>query len=162
LKQVAGGTTTIATIGYEAASVDDLLETLERSGVDLLIDVRAAARSRRPGFAKTRLATALTRAGIEYLHLPGLGTPPDGRAAARSGRHDQMRSIFLRHLGTPAAQESLQHVVDLLSAGRRACLLCLEAVPEHCHRSLVAEAIATRTRALVVHLDPLRPAPDGG
>lgn len=142
------------TIGYEDATVQSFLDALREAGVGVLVDVRAAARSRRPGFAKTRLSANLQEAGIRYLHLPGLGTPAEGRAAARVGRHEQMREIFQEHLGTPVAQADLRALADLVEAGGRACILCLEAQPEHCHRSLVAAALAERIPVQIVHLHP--------
>jgi uncharacterized protein (DUF488 family) len=75
----------VTTIGYEAATVPRVLQALRDAEVELLVDVRAVASSRRPGFAKTRLAANLAGAGIEYLHLRGLGTPADGRAADPDG-----------------------------------------------------------------------------
>lgn len=149
---------TLCTIGYETATVDSFLETLHAAGIDLLVDVRAAARSRRPGFAKTRLRGNLEASGIEYLHLPGLGTPADGRAAARAGDHGEMRKIFAEHLRSTPAQEALEVLVGLVASGRHVCLLCLEEQPEHCHRSLVADAVAAR---LTVELNHLH-AEDGG
>src|SRR5918993_6090399 len=113
----------IATIGYEAATVKGLQDALVAEGVDLLVDVRAVASSRRPGFAKTRLAANLTEAGIEYLHLRGLGTPADGRAAARAGRYDELREIYSEHLATPVAQADLEALAGLVRSGRRVCLL---------------------------------------
>ena len=142
----------IATIGYETATVPALLDALREDGVDLLVDVRAVASSRRVGFAKTRLAGSLAEAGIDYLNLRGLGTPADGRAAARAGRHEEMRSIFLEHLNTPAAQDDLATLAELVRSGRRVCLLCLEADPAHCHRSIVAEALDGLMPVQVTHL----------
>jgi uncharacterized protein (DUF488 family) len=144
----------IATIGYEAATMASFLDALRGAGVGLLVDVRAVASSRRPGFSKTRLAANLAGAGIDYLHLRGLGTPADGRAAARAGRHEEMRAIFREHLETDAAQADLATLVDLVRAGRRACLLCFEADPAHCHRALVASALATLLPVRVTHLRP--------
>jgi alkylated DNA nucleotide flippase Atl1 len=145
---------TLATIGYETATVRSFLDALREAGVDLVVDIRAAARSRRVGFAKTRLAAGLNDAGIEYLHLPGLGTPADGRAAARAGHHDRMKEVFREHLATPRAQADLDVLVGLVDSDRRICILCLEAEPEHCHRSLVAEAVAARIPVQVLHLRP--------
>ena len=62
-----------------------VLDELEAAGVKLLVDVRAVASSRRPGFSKNQLAAGLDERGISYLHLKGLGTPKSGREAARSG-----------------------------------------------------------------------------
>ena len=146
---------TIATIGYEGATVQTFLDALRAAGVELVVDVRAIAGSRRPGFAKTRLAGNLHEAGIEYLHLRGLGTPAEGRAAARAGRHGEMHAIFREHLTTDAARADLDVLAGIVRAGRRACLLCLEADPAHCHRSLVAQALGELVPVRVEHLSPL-------
>ena len=143
---------TIATLGYEDATVKRFLAALREAEVELLVDVRALASSRRPGFAKTALAANLAGAGIEYLHLRSLGTPAEGRAAARAGRPDEMRAIFAEHLATPAAREGLEMLEGLVQSGRRVCLLCLEADPAHCHRTLVADALGERIRLRVDHL----------
>lgn len=147
----------IATIGYEGTSVPLFLAALQAAGVTLLVDVRAVASSRRPGFAKTRLAANLEEAGIGYVHLRGLGTPPDGRAAARAGKHAVMHDIFREHLTTDVAQEDMARLVDLVRGPQRLCLLCFEAEPRHCHRSLVAAALGESTPIDVRHL---RPGPD--
>src|SRR4051794_16682918 len=104
------GMTTLATIGYENATVPRFLDALKAANVDLLVDVRAVASSRRPGFAKTKLGENVGSVGIEYLHLRGLGTPADGRAAARAGRHEEMRAIFMEHMETSEAQDELERL----------------------------------------------------
>ena len=142
----------VATIGYEGATISTFQDALRTAGIDLLVDVRALASSRRPGFAKTRLAANAKEAGAEYLHLRALGTPSDGRAAARAGRHDEMRRIFRQQLATPGAKDELALVADLVRQGRRICLLCFEARPEHCHRSLVADALSALVPVTIVHL----------
>ena len=144
----------LATIGYEDTTVERFLATLRDAGVDLLVDVRAVASSRRPGFAKTKLAANLQAAGIDYLHLRGLGTPADGRAAARAGRHEEMHAIFREHLRAEAAQADLTTLEELVRSRKRVCILCLEADPTHCHRSLVAEALAARVPLRIQHLFP--------
>lgn len=146
--------TPVATIGYEDATVPRLLDALREAGVELLVDVRAVANSRRPGFSKSRLAENLATVGIEYLHLRALGTPAEGRAAARAGRHDELRAVFTEHMATPAAQAELETLAGLVRAGRRVCLLCLEADPTHCHRSMVAAALGELVPIEVAHLAP--------
>lgn len=145
---------TLATIGYEGTNVPRFLDTLRRARVELLVDVRAVASSRRAGFAKTALAANLENVGIEYLHLRGLGTPADGRAAARAGEHAEMQRIFREHMRTEAALDQLLTLEDLVRAGRRVCILCFEADPAHCHRTLVAEALQARLPVEVKHLRP--------
>ena len=76
--------TPLFTTGYEAATPARLIATLRDAGVTTLVDVRALANSRRPGFAKTALSAALAEAGIGYEHLKALGTLAAGRAAMRA------------------------------------------------------------------------------
>jgi uncharacterized protein (DUF488 family) len=152
----------IATVGYQGATVHTFLEALGAARVELLVDVRAVASSRRPGFAKSALAANLQGAGIEYLHLRDLGTPAPGRAAARAGRHLEMHRIFLAHLDTPSAQAALEALADIVRSGRRVCLLCFEADAAHCHRSLVAQAVGALVPIRVLHLAPAVEHPSGG
>ncbi|HWA16040.1 MAG TPA: DUF488 domain-containing protein [Gemmatimonadales bacterium] len=144
---------TLATIGYELATPATLIDALLRAKIDLLVDVRAVPNSRRPGFSKKALTAATAEAGIEYLHLRGLGTPADGRAAARAGRHAEMQAIFRRQLRTLEARDDLFILVEAVREGRSACLLCLEASPEHCHRRLVATAVQEQLSVRVVDLE---------
>src|SRR5215211_4109845 len=95
------------TIGYEQTPAQSVLDELERTGVKLLVDVRAVASSRRPGFSKNQLAAGLDERGISYLHLRGLGTPKSGREAARSGKFDLLHRIYSAHLKTTQAREEM-------------------------------------------------------
>ena len=147
---------TLFTVGYEGTTVDAFLATLAAAGVRLLVDVRAVASSRRPGFSKTKLAANLASAGIDYLHLRGLGTPAEGRAAARAGRHAEMHAVFREHLATDAARADLDTLEQLVASDRPVCILCFEADPAHCHRSMVAEALQPLVRAEVHHLSPVQ------
>ncbi|MBA3670696.1 MAG: DUF488 domain-containing protein [Gemmatimonadaceae bacterium] len=140
---------TLATIGYEGATVAGFVGALHEAGVQLVVDVRAVASSRRPGFAKTAMTANLAEAGIDYMHLRALGTPADGRAAARAGRHDVMREIFSRHLATWNAQEALHALAELVDGDRTLCLVCFERDPSHCHRTIVADAVAAQRPVLV-------------
>jgi uncharacterized protein (DUF488 family) len=141
----------VATIGYERSPLPDVVARLQAAGVELLIDVRAVAASRRPGFSKTLLSGTLGDGGVDYLHLRDLGTPKSGRIAARAGRTAEMAEIFNTHLQTAAAQGALAKAVEL-SLGRRVCLLCYEADPRCCHRAIVAAEIVARTGAAVIDL----------
>src|SRR5947199_9543478 len=102
------------TIGYEQTPPKAVLDELEKAGVKLLVDVRAVASSRRPGFSKNQLAAGLDRRGISYLHLRGLGTPKDGRLAARSGDMKALERIYAKHLKTPQAKEELDQLSSLV------------------------------------------------
>jgi uncharacterized protein (DUF488 family) len=131
------------TIGYEAATLPDVVARLQSAGVQQLIDVRAIAASRRPGFSKTVLSATLNEAGIDYLHLRALGTPADGRAAARAGRTAEMRRIFAAHMEEPAAQLALLHAAEAVAA-RPSALLCYERDAAVCHRAVLAGLLAER------------------
>jgi uncharacterized protein (DUF488 family) len=142
------------TIGYEQMPHAVVLDELVGAKVDVLVDVRAVSASRRPGFSKRQLAASLDERGIGYLHLRGLGTPTEGRQAARSGRFDELFRIFEAHLKTPQAREELDELTSLVRAGRRVCLLCYERDPAQCHRRRVAEIVNARTGAKIEHLIP--------
>src|SRR5947209_3899044 len=146
--------TTLFTIGYEHATPDAVLGELERAKIDLLVDVRAVAASRRPGFSKRQLAAELDERGIAYLHLRALGTPKEGRTAARSGHAEEMYRIYEKHLATPQAREEMDELVSLVRPRKRLCLLCYERSPDQCHRRRLAEVINERTGAKVEHLIP--------
>lgn len=142
------------TIGYQSTTVPNFLHTLRDAGVELLVDVRAVAMSRRPGFAKSALAANLKTANIDYLHFRRLGTPSDGRIAARAGRHQEMHRIFREQLATTAAQEELHALADLVRGKRSVCIMCFEAEAKECHRTIVAEALGSLVDIRVVDLMP--------
>jgi uncharacterized protein (DUF488 family) len=139
----------IFTIGYEGTTVGEFLAALQKSGVERVIDVRALPLSRRPGFSKSPLRAALEEPGIDYVHLKALGTPADGRAAARAGRHEDMARIYAGQLELPEAMAQGAQMIELASE-RPSALLCFEREPAHCHRSLLLDAVAPN--AEVVHL----------
>lgn len=139
------------TVGYEAATLPDVISRLKAAGIALLIDVRAIAASRRPGFSKSALSASLAEAGIDYLHLRALGTPSDGRAAARAGRTAEMRRIYAAHLEEPAAQLALLHAGEV-AAARPSALLCYEADAAVCHRAMIADLLCERLGFAVVNL----------
>jgi uncharacterized protein (DUF488 family) len=145
---------TLATIGYQGATPDSFLRALKEARVELLADIRAVASSRRPGFSKSKLSASVEDVAIDYLHLRALGTPADGRAAARSGKHAEMRKIFLAHMETADAQSALEDLAEIVRSGRRVCLLCFEADPLHCHRNIVAQMLAEKLSVEIVHLMP--------
>ena len=131
------------TIGYEGKTQAEFLDELQAAGVELLIDVRAVAASRRPGFSKTALANGLRECGIDYLHLRALGTPADGRQAARAGRVAEMRAIYAVQLETPEAGLAMEQALAEASA-RPSALLCYEREAPDCHRSMLARRMVDR------------------
>lgn len=141
----------LATIGYEAATQGEVIGKLKAAGVEVVIDVRAVAASRRAGFSKTLLAASLAEAGIDYVHLRELGTPKPGRDAARKGHVAEMHEIFEAHLAEPAAQLQLAQATEI-AAERKAALLCYEADAAGCHRRIVAERIHEATGIVVEDL----------
>ena len=147
-------TTTLFTIGYEKARLDDVIAALKRAGVVTLIDVRDRPISRRPGFSKRQLAAALDEAGIGYLGLTALGTPPEGREAGRKGDWDRFWHIVEERLARPEAELGFAQAAD--AAERQpSCLLCYEADWHNCHRRRVAEILAARHGFAIRHLAPI-------
>ncbi|HEY5290129.1 MAG TPA: DUF488 domain-containing protein [Caulobacteraceae bacterium] len=141
----------LATIGYESQAQGAVIERLKAAGVAVVLDVRAIAASRRPGFSKTVLAASLAEAGIDYRHLRALGTPKTGREAARAGRTEDMHAIYEGHLEEPAAQAQLAEAADI-AARAPAALLCYEFDARLCHRAVVAARIQDRIGCEVVDL----------
>lgn len=139
----------IFTIGYEGATQAELIAALAEAGVRRLVDVRAVPLSRRPGFSKNILAAGLREAGIEYVGLKALGTPAEGREAARKGDHRRLADIYAGQLELPEAIAQGAQLVDLAAQAPTA-LLCFERDPGGCHRSLLVDAIMPD--AQVVHL----------
>jgi uncharacterized protein (DUF488 family) len=143
--------TVLATIGYETAPQAEVIDRLKQAGVRTVIDVRAVASSRRAGFSKTLLAGSLAEAGIEYLHLKELGTPKEGRLAARAGKIGLMHEIFEAHLEEPRAQLQLAQAAEI-AADRPTALLCYEADAACCHRRIVGARICEAIGCEVVDL----------
>ena len=141
------------TIGYEQTPSKAVLDELESAGVKLLVDVRAVTSSRRPGFSKNQLAAGLDERGIAYVHLKGLGTPKEGRLAARSGKYDELHRIFSKHLKTSQAKEEIDELSALVKKAGPVCLLCYERNHEHCHRRWIAEIIEERDGVRIENLE---------
>ncbi len=134
----------LLTIGYEGCTIGGVVAALKAADATLLIDVRAVAASRKPGFSKRQLAAALEEAGIRYVHLQGLGTPKPGRDAVRAGHPERMVPIFNEHMTSDRAQAELAMAREL-ARDSRACLLCFERDPAHCHRRIVAGLVCEAT-----------------
>ena len=145
------------TIGYEQSTATAFFDAVTHAKVGLVVDVRAVAASRRPGFSKRQLAAGLDQHGVGYVHLQKLGTPKEGRLAARSGHADDMLRIFEQHLAKPEAQHELEELTALAKAslarsGRPLCLLCYERDPANCHRQRLANELHARLGIKVEHL----------
>jgi uncharacterized protein (DUF488 family) len=131
----------IFTIGYESATVGEFLAALKQAGVERVIDVRAVPNSRRPGFSKNLLRNELAEVGIDYVHLRALGTPADGRAAARAGRTGDLKRIYDGQLELPEVIAQGAQMIELAKE-KPSALLCYEREPGGCHRTLLLRAVA--------------------
>lgn len=130
----------LATIGYETAALPDVIQRLKAAQVEVVIDVRAVASSRKAGFSKTLLAGSLRDAGVDYVHLQKLGTPKAGRDAARNGQIQAMHAIFNAHMEEVEPQMQLAQAIEI-ARGRKAALLCYEDDHMGCHRSILADSM---------------------
>lgn len=130
----------IWTIGYEQATVPAVMKALREAGVEVLADVRALPLSRRPGFSKSALAANARDAGIEYVHFKALGTPAEGRAAARRNDHATLERIYEGQLELLEAIAAGARLADMASE-RKVALLCYEREAHGCHRTLLRQAI---------------------
>jgi uncharacterized protein (DUF488 family) len=139
------------TIGYEGASVEELVAALKEAGVARLIDIRYSPYSKRDAFSREALAPAVEAYGIGYTHLRGLGNPPAGREAARLGHRAVYREVMTAHLDGAEGQRGLAEALALADGGT-VCLMCLERAFRQCHRSIVAERLAAMGGFEVEHL----------
>jgi len=140
------------TIGYEQAKPAAVLDEIKGAKIEVLVDTRAVAASRRPGFSKRQLSAALSEAGVDYMHLQKLGTPAAGREAARSGDLDTLWRVYDRHIKTADAQRELGELVSMVKSGKRICLLCYCRDPNACHRSRIAAQVKKRTGVAIEDL----------
>jgi uncharacterized protein (DUF488 family) len=144
--------TEICTIGYEGRGQHDVLELLVDARVELLVDVRIRAQSRKPGFSKSTLAAGLATVDIEYLHLRELGTPLDIRDEFRSGDIATARERYREYLRSdPDAQQQLAQLADLAGT-RRVAMLCFEHDWRGCHRAVIAEELLEHWSITADHL----------
>lgn len=132
----------VLTIGHSTRTLDEFIRLLQAHGVSRVVDVRTVPRSRHnPQFNKASLPQALKKAGLGYVHLPGLGGL---RHAKRDSLNVGWRNTSFRgfadYMQTPAFEESLRELI-LLATKKRVALMCAEAVPWRCHRSLIADAL---------------------
>jgi uncharacterized protein (DUF488 family) len=139
------------TIGYEAKTLSEFLDELTAAGVEAVLDVRAVAASRRPGFSKTALSGALAERGIGYRHFRALGTPSDGRTAARAGRIGEMRLIYAGQLETAEAALQMAQAIEAAQE-KPSALLCYERGAPDCHRSMLAQRMVAQAGFEVVDI----------
>ena len=141
------------TIGYEQTPPKAVLDELENAGVKLLVDVRAVAASRRPGFSKNQLAAGLDERGISYLHLrsPRHAEGRPRRCTQRKIRH-ATQNIYAAYLKMPQAREELDELSSLVRKSGPVCVLCYERDHRHCHRQWIAEVIEARDGVKVENL----------
>lgn len=134
------GTTELYTIGYEGKVVQDFVQDLSDSSVEVLVDVREVPVSRKLGFSKTKLASFVNEAGIDYVHLKSLGSPKESRQKLKeSGNFEEFSHEYLNHLA--GGSEDLKDLEDLISSGKRAALMCFERDHTRCHRTLLVSEL---------------------
>jgi uncharacterized protein (DUF488 family) len=139
----------LSTIGYEGVSLEAFIATLKTARVTLLLDVRELPISRRRGFSKSALSTALASADIAYQHERALGAPREVRHRLRKdGDLDRYFADFREYLASQ--RQLLDELAGSLSG--RVTLLCYERNAAECHRSVVVNALARRAKLGFSHL----------
>jgi len=131
---------TIFTIGYQQVTQPAVISTLRDAGVKVLADIRARPLSRKPGFSKTALKAAVEEAGMEYRSFRDVGTPPEGREAARKGDMATLARVYAGQLELPEAMAAMAELRQL-ALEKRTALLCFCREPSKCHRSLLIKAL---------------------
>jgi uncharacterized protein (DUF488 family) len=150
---VAGGEShkAVFTAGYEGTNGQSFVQSLQANAINTVVDVRQRAASRNRDFAKTRLASLVTAVGISYVHLPTLGTPAELRTQFRSSELS-LESYLQRYRQYLAQQEAVVADLERRIEIERCCLLCVEADPAICHRTVLANYLVERSSGqLSVH-----------
>ena len=135
----------LCTIGHSTYPLDTFIGLLQANEVTHVLDVRTVPRSRHnPQFGIEALPASLRAAGIRYTHLPGLGGLRHAHADSPNGgwRNASFRG-FADYMQTPEFAENVEQVIRL-AVHERCALMCAEAVPWRCHRSLIADALTVR------------------
>lgn len=137
---------TVFTIGHSTRPIAEFLDLLRAHGIRQLLDIRTIPKSRRnPQFNTDSLAEFLQGAGIRYLHVKDLGGL---RHAARDSINLAWRNLSFRgyadYMQTQAFAAALDRAIHLAEKTAPTVLMCAEAVPWRCHRSLVADALIVR------------------
>jgi uncharacterized protein (DUF488 family) len=142
---VAFGGAMLFTIGHSTRTFDEFVELLQANKVDLVADVRTAPGSRRsPHFAKAALAAELPLRGIAYIHLPELGGLRKAKDdSINIGWRNASFRGFADYMQTDAFETGLDHLMTIAEQHALA-IMCAEAVPWRCHRSLIADALTAR------------------
>ncbi|TAN31477.1 DUF488 domain-containing protein [bacterium] len=133
------------TIGHSTRTLDEFVDLLRHHGVERLVDVRTVPASRRlPHFAKASLQRSLPASGIDYRHLPALGglRKPKRDSVNAGWRNPSFRG-YADYMQEDAFWQALAELVELAGA-RRTAIMCAEAVPWRCHRSLISDALTVR------------------
>jgi uncharacterized protein (DUF488 family) len=150
----------LATIGYEHSSPVEFIATLKDGKIDVLVDVRERAQSRKAGFSKSALARAVEDVGIKYIHFRELGDPKPGREAARAGMIDEFRRIYAQVLNSEQAKRALHEISRFVNSSN-VCLMCFEADYRNCHRKLISDQIELMIACDTRHLEVKRRAAAG-
>ena len=150
----------ILTIGHSTRPIDELIRLLRAHRVGRLIDIRTVPQSRHnPQFSSDALSAALAVAGIHYTHLGGLGgLRQPRRDSVNSGWRNSGFRGYADYMQTAEFERSLQQCIDLAKE-QQIALMCAEAVPWRCHRSLVADALLVRGLALCEITSAVRARP---
>jgi uncharacterized protein (DUF488 family) len=135
----------VLTVGHSTRAIEDFIRLLQAQGVSCVADVRTIPRSRHnPQFSAESLSKSLQKAGIGYVHLAGLGgLRHPNRDSPNTGWRNASFRGFADYMQTPQFEKGLEELTQL-AQGKRLALMCAEAVPWRCHRSLIADALTVR------------------
>ena len=150
----------IYTIGHSNRTLDDFLELLKANRVELVVDIRKMPKSRsNPQFEGVALQRSLEKAGIGYVHEPLLGGL---RRARKDSVNDGWRNASFRGFADYMATDDFKRGLDALlgrASQTTTAIMCAEAVPWRCHRSLVADALKASGRRVLDIISRAKPSP---
>lgn len=135
----------IFTIGHSTRPIAEFIDLLKKNGVEQVIDIRTIPRSRyNPQYEQEALNRSLQEAGMDYIHMKNLGgLRPKVKDSINTGWRNESFRNYADYMQTPAFSEAVEELIARAKT-KPSAIMCAEAVPWRCHRSLVADALTVR------------------
>ena len=137
--------TSIYTIGHSTRPIEEFIELLKQHDITQLVDIRTVPGSRHnPQYGQEALEESMPKAGLSYVYMKGLGgLRPKAKVSVSAGWHNESFRNYADYMQTAGFEEGLAKLLEITKGGVTA-IMCAEAVPWRCHRSLVSDALLIR------------------
>lgn len=140
---------TVYTVGHSTRTIEEFIQILQSYEIQTVVDVRTIAASRHnPQFNEKELDKSLSRKGIGYIRMKGLGLRHTTKASVNTAWRNASFRGYADYMQTPQFAENIEQLIKI-AAEKRVAIMCAEAVPWRCHRSLIGDALLIRNIAVI-------------